>query len=716
MALVINSNIQSLSSQNNLAKAQSSQSEAMDRLSSGKRINSAADDAAGLSISTKMTSQIKGLNQAMRNANDGVSMIQTAEGALDQSQNILQRMRELAVQSSNGTYQDGNRDTMNAEVEQLKAELDRIGESTSFNGIDLLSGEQGSVSIQVGDQAGQSIDVNLATVSTDSLGVSAAGGVSAQGTDNAITAGDLKINGVDINASLASDDTASTANAETSAIAKAAAINKHSAETGVTAQANENVVNGAAMTANAGDDGDVVINGITVAAGFTTAVDNTQTRAALVEKINEQSELTGVTAEDTGDDTQGIKLTATDGRNITVDITGGAGNLTSANTGLTSGTFEAGFTLVADAGTKEIKIEGGDGSVTGQNLSDVGLTEGTYTAGEVSVAGTQTTTAAAAAPTNVLDEGDMVINGVTIAAAKASDDKASIQTAAGNSGDKAASGIALAAAINKSAEFTGVTATVNETVATGNTTGATNVAGKSLDLTINGQSVTLTVGATAEESRANAVDQINSMSEKTGVIAEDNGTSLTLTAADGRNITAAADNTGAALLADFGLNGAAGVNAGAVTDAHMITTSSNVTLNSASEITVDAGSNGNAALEQLGFRAGSYGNGADGQYIKDIDISTVDGATKAIDAIDNALDQVSAARSEFGAVQNRLDFTVDNLSNTVENTTAARSRIEDTDYAAESANLSRAQVLQQASQTMLAQANSAPQQVLSLLQ
>ena len=97
MALVINSNIQSLSSQNNLAKAQSSQSEAMDRLSSGKRINSAADDAAGLSISTKMTSQIKGLNQAMRNANDGVSMIQTAEGALDQSQNILQRMRELAV-------------------------------------------------------------------------------------------------------------------------------------------------------------------------------------------------------------------------------------------------------------------------------------------------------------------------------------------------------------------------------------------------------------------------------------------------------------------------------------------------------------------------------------------------------------------------------------------------------------------------------------------
>ena len=133
MALVINSNISSLNAQRQLASNAESLNTAMERLTSGRRINSAADDAAGLAIANRMTSQVRGLNQAVRNANDGISLIQTAEGALVESTNILQRIRELSIQSANGTYSDGNRSTLNAEVQQLVKELDRISETTTFN-------------------------------------------------------------------------------------------------------------------------------------------------------------------------------------------------------------------------------------------------------------------------------------------------------------------------------------------------------------------------------------------------------------------------------------------------------------------------------------------------------------------------------------------------------------------------------------------------------
>lgn len=719
MALVINTNIQSMTSQNNLSKAQSEQSQAMDRLSSGKRINSAADDAAGLSISTKMSSQVKGLNQAMRNANDGISMMQTAEGALDQSQNILQRMRELAVQSANGTYQEGNRDTMNAEVEQLKAELDRIGESTSFNGLNLLNGEQDSVAIQVGANGGETISVGLTEVSTSTLGVGETGGVSSQGTDAAIGEGDLKINGVDIGESKAEYDTASSTGNANSAIAKAAAINAHSDETGVTAQANENVVTGSSMT-GADADGTFTLNGISMS--FQTNADTNITRKGLVDLINSNAGLTGVTAEDSGTDEGGVTLIAADGRNIELAFGAGGTPLSAANTGLAGAdTYEAGVTLVADANTSEIKIEGGDGTGTG-DIADAGFREGTYKAGEVAVSANQPTAVTAGAA-DALADGDLVINGSNIGGARVADDTKSFH-AAGQSTDKAASGIATAAAINRHTDETGVTATVNSTVAVGAAaTGAT--AGETAELFLNGVTINLTTQTAAADNLQHALDKINEKSAQTGVIATENDNGgITLTAEDGRNISAVVDESataGQGTATQFGLNGVANnvANTGATAanwQNSATTTYSSVTLTSASEIEVRAGANGDAGLAASGLRAGDYGNGADGQYLKDIDISTASGATDAIAAIDNALDQVSAARSEFGAVQNRLDFTVDNLSNTVENTEAARSRIADADYAAESANLSRAQVLQQASQTMLAQANSAPQQVLSLLQ
>ena len=212
----------------------------------------------------------------------------------------------------------------------------------------------------------------------------------------------------------------------------------------------------------------------------------------------------------------------------------------------------------------------------------------------------------------------------------------------------------------------------------------------------------------------------------TGVTAEDNGSSVTLTAADGRNIVLALDTNGDAIsAANFGLAGA-GISETDFTDggatgitranADAKTTYSTVTLSSAGEINLTGGTNGNSALASLGLSQGSFGGGVAGQFLTEVDISTQDGANAALTAVDNALNAVNGARAELGAIQNRFETTISNLAVTAENLSAANSRILDADFASETAALSRSQILQQAGISILAQANAAPQQVLSLLQ
>jgi len=170
MALGINTNVASISAQNQLSKSQSMNSQALERLSSGLRINSAKDDAAGLSISTRFDAQIRGLTVAQRNANDGISMMQTAEGGLDETVNNLQRMRELAVQSANGTLDDTqDRTAIDAEFQARVAEIDRVAQQTTFNGINVLDGSTTSVDIQVGADANQTITVTFADMQAAAL-------------------------------------------------------------------------------------------------------------------------------------------------------------------------------------------------------------------------------------------------------------------------------------------------------------------------------------------------------------------------------------------------------------------------------------------------------------------------------------------------------------------------------------------------------------------
>jgi flagellin len=225
MASVINTNIASLNTQRNLSTSQASLNTSIQRLSSGLRINSAKDDAAGLSIATRMDSQIRGQQVAIRNANDGVSLAQTAEGALTSVTDSLQRMRELAIQSSNSTNTQVDRDALNSEVTQLKAEIERVANQTSFNGTKLLDGSFSGANFQVGANAAETIsvasitDANLAalggTVNTATASVAAS---ALTGYATAIAAGDVTINGVDIGAIASSGSAAERAGALVNAI------------------------------------------------------------------------------------------------------------------------------------------------------------------------------------------------------------------------------------------------------------------------------------------------------------------------------------------------------------------------------------------------------------------------------------------------------------------------------------------------------------------
>ncbi|MBW1636855.1 MAG: flagellin FliC [Deltaproteobacteria bacterium] len=197
MALTLNTNIASLNAQRNLGKTQIALDRAMERLSSGLRINSAKDDAAGLGISNRMTTQIRGLNQAARNANDGISLSQTAEGALQESTNILQRIRELAVQSANDTNSAGDRASLQAEVDQLLEEMDRIATSTQFNGRTLLDGSMTGATFQVGANQGQVITFDIGNATTSALGVDSIDISTQTGAGSAISDVDGAIDSVD---------------------------------------------------------------------------------------------------------------------------------------------------------------------------------------------------------------------------------------------------------------------------------------------------------------------------------------------------------------------------------------------------------------------------------------------------------------------------------------------------------------------------------------
>ncbi len=331
---VINTNISAMAAQSSLRKTGLNQDTAMERLSTGIRINNAKDDAAGLAISTRMTANIRGISAAIRNANDGISLTQTAEGSLSAIGDNLQRIRELAVQSANTGNSSSDRSALNAEATQLVAEIDRVASNTAFNGIKLLDGSFQNQSLQVGagNDTNDRINISISNAKASSLGVGSGSSYSTTTTSNAVTsaaiatAGSVTINGFNVGATVS--DGVSSSGDTASAISKAAAINAITGQTGVTAVVGATTVTATATSATA-TTFTLGINGVTV----TGTTDATAKGAAssIAAAINAVSSQTGVVASVDAGATGAFTLTAADGRNVAITTTSaGSSGLTAA--------------------------------------------------------------------------------------------------------------------------------------------------------------------------------------------------------------------------------------------------------------------------------------------------------------------------------------------------------------------------------------------------
>lgn len=586
MSTSINTNISALAAQSSLRKTGLAQDTAMERLSTGIRINNAKDDAAGLAISTRMTANIRGISAAIRNANDGISLTQTAEGSLSAIGDNLQRIRELAVQSSNSSNNSSDRSALNAEAQQLVAEIDRVANNTTFNGIKLIDGSYTSQSLQVGagNDSNDRISISISSAKSSALGVSSAKIVGAALTSGAaLTDGGITINGVNVGASVT--DGVSTVEATGSALAKANAINAIAGQTGVTAEVGPTTASLTATTA--GGSYALRINGVSVTGSTSTAA---------VAEVQ--------TATYTG----------------TVTAAGSVSLLGVATSGLATGATatQVGAAIVAN---KAAILAGSQAKALG--LTDISAAAGvltlTYTAGGAGVTGAGDVANFA---------GEAANNGMTLAYTATS-----TSGVAGSTGGAAGTASEIAAAINAASKDTGVIATVGA------------------------------AGA------------------------------YTLTAADGRNIKIEVPTAGA-------------------TGATATTAYGTISLKSTSSAGINLGGS-QATMAILGSAAQI--SSASGAGVSSIDLSTANGSQSALTVLDKAIDTVTNSRAAMGAYQNRLTASISNLETTSMNLQASRSRILDTDYAKETTNLAKSQIITQAATAMLAQANQSAQSVLALL-
>jgi len=449
--------------------------------------------------------------------------------------------------------------------------------------------------------------------------------------------------------------------------------------------------------------GNIVINGYTTST-ITTTTDTSLSRKLVTEAINAISGATGVKATNTDSDNGGVVLVAEDGRNITFATS----TLTSASTGLhaTQTTYVGSYHLYSVDGSS-VKIGSAENTRVDSatfGVNKAGLRIGTFDGRSAStvtdIRASVTEAQSVDATAGVLNGDTLVINGIAIGASIQTDDVYSYQysTNTTQSSQRSDSAIAIAAAINRQTDRTGVRATAEANILRG--TSFTALTSTST-ITLNG----ITISSADTSDIQNVVDSFNEVSGQTGVVARVYGSALELTAQDGRNISIAASAaTAAALgLTDVGIG-----------TSSMVTFYSTVKLESDEAFTVENGYEGVANFELLGFRRGTYG-GAIGDKVSEIDITTQQGASDALRALDAAINQVSAAQALSGALNNRLDVIVNNLSEGLQNMSASRSRILDTDYATETTELAKQQIIQQAATAMLAQANQQPQGVLALL-
>ncbi len=661
MPQIINTNILAMNAQRQLNKTQAAQTSAIERLSSGLRINNAKDDAAGLAISTRFETQVRGLNQAVRNANDGISLTQTAEGSMSEMSNILQRMRELSVQSANGTNSDADRTSIQAEVDQLYSEIDRIAKTTQFNGVNLLDGSSKNKTFQIGANSGQTVSFSLDSVTAKDLNLN---GFSALGTLNSgrmastlytaatIASGDIVLNGIALGSFSGATQTIDDVEK---------LINNKTGQHGVTATAYNVVSGGQGVTGVT--TGALRING--------TTVTKSSSMQELVDNINR--DIAGVTAA-IGDG--GKLVLSNDTGNSILISSATATDLTDA--GLTAGTYTGYLGLSSQDGeTISITTDAAQSTSTAAQIQLLGLN---ISEGPSKLIG------GAVTGSSISTSDGIEINGVSLG---------KVQN--GTSSSVNSSDIAFA--INAISDQSGVSATATTEVKYNFFTALAS----SETFKINSVTVSFTTAASATTINT-VVSQINSLGIQGVTASADLDTGkLVLTSATGLNIEVLQTTSGAFL---------SGVTTSAVTFGTISlenTSGGDVIVTSSAA----AESSKAAALLKIGYSA----QGGDETAIgTGLDVSTAKNAANSIDRIDEALSSLSSSRAKLGAIQNRLGSTISNLENVSQNLSAANSRIRDADFASETSSLTKSQVLQQAGIAMLAQANASQQSVLSLLQ
>lgn len=670
---VINTNAKALYATNALTVIGRQMTDSMQQLSTGRRINSAKDDAAGLAITSRMSADLGSIGMAIRNTNDGVSMMQTADSALGGISNMLQRMRELAVQSSNSTLTASNRVSLQKEMTQLVSEIDNIASNTSFNSIKLLDGSGRGLGLQTGINPRENISITLSSASSKSLGLQGyriegqqASGRVAAGT--AINADQIKINGR--NAFAANLGAPGTHVAS----ALASAINTNIGEHRVGATA-FNVYKGAAPSASVFSQGDVVINSSTVGA------------AASVEELvaNINRDVAGINAVLGSDGT--IELSNNTGNDIVI----AAG----AKAGFTADTWR-GYLSLKSLDSSSIRIQAKtEANGYGSSISNaapagsialvkaLGLNESgdgaSFSGGMVDV---NAITAAS----------DLRINGVLV----------------GKSDNSSA--MAKAAAINAVSAQSGVSATAETKVKVA--TSLSNI-GSASSVIINGK----TLDFSSLKSVSDVVSTINAGGVNSVAASTDTDGNLFLTSSGGADVTVEDSSGFISNIESAHEPGATQI--GSINTAGTgETVKGRITLSSASgaDIRVESlASTASARTSSLNLIGMTAQGGSSTLVGGSLQITTASSASSAISVIDQAIDKLSLGRADVGAFQNRLTSAADNLTSWQTNLSTSRSRILDADYAKITTELARQQIIQQAAQAMLVQANMDPRSVLALL-
>ena len=701
---VINTNIAALGARYNLSVVNNEMETSMARLSSGLRINSAGDDAAGLAIVSRMESQIRGLSQAVRNANDGISLMQTTEGAVNEVSNMLQRMRELAVQASSGTNNPSDQAALDLEVQQLKTEIDRIAATTQFNSQNVLDGTFNKA-LQIGDKAGHSLDIKIDAVSTNALGmagssfdsntlvseritIAAAGGDLLFNLSGGIAEGDIKINGQDVGA------IADAADME--AILKAINDNVDNVTaTGFNTVTAKN--KGSGVTAAGNLVIEVLEHGQSATTTFTISASSSM--AELVKNIN--NEAGGVVSAATNSDG---KLTLSNNTGATISVLDGSASASSYDGGsgffVTEKVFGGFIKLDSDDGNP-VRIERGNTHATAPgldaDLAALGFRENTSETDDdaytlTGIALTDTTTA--------WGQSDIKINGVEIYDADIATTSFQGKLDAINnfSGE---TGVVATAVIDHLFDFSAISFTAGELIF------------------INGTSIA------AGASIGALVTNINASAGPVGVTATRKGDNILITGEHQevtfRNTAAGGVTTSTAKYFGATIAGHTG------TDAVTLEITGRIRLDSIANkpISVELGDSHTVAEHGLleanvgaaDFQVNAATLGVSGgSTVAGLSVATGSAAASALKTLDNAINKVDSIRSQLGALNNRLDYTVTNLSNIVLNTQSARGQIEDANFADETTNLIKGQILAQAATSMLAQANQSKQALLALLQ